>query len=556
MLVILDFGRRQVFRHPLAMICADRVDQVGEALARLERALAQGHHVAGWLAYELGYVLEPALAGLSWSGERPLIRLGIYERPEEEESVPPGRAWCGPPRPEWNAADYGARFMAVKELIASGDIYQANLSFRLRFPFLGDTLGLYEELRTASKALWCGYADDGARQILSLSPELFFTADADGTLTARPMKGTLARDCDPAMLVASTKNRAENLMIVDLLRNDLGRVARAGSVKVPKLFAVETYPSLHTMTSTVTAVRRADCSPVDLLRALFPCGSVTGAPKIRAMEVLRALEESPRGAYCGALGHFAPDGSARFNVAIRTLTIKDDTGELGIGGGVVQDSQADDEYAECLLKARFFTDHRRPLSLIETLRWDDGFVRLEDHLARMAASARSLGITWDQVRARAALAGAVEAGQGPLRVRLTLEESGKYAAGAFSLAPDPPFWRFALSPQRIFSGDPFLRHKTDWRELQDGEAARLGCDEAVFCNERGEVCEGGRSNVFVGRGGVLLTPPVSCGLLPGVLRASLLACGRAREAVLTPDDLQADVWFGNSLRGLIRGRKL
>jgi para-aminobenzoate synthetase/4-amino-4-deoxychorismate lyase len=388
-------------------------------------------------------------------------------------------------------------------------------------------------------------------------------------------------------LAASEKNRAENLMIVDLIRNDLGRVAEIGSVAVSGLFQVETYPTLHTMVSTVTAKRRAAVGPAQILRALFPCGSVTGAPKIRAMEILRELEDSRRGAYCGALGYFAPDGSAKFNVSIRTLTITGGIGELGIGGGVVQDSCEAAEYAECLLKARFYETARRPLGLIETLKWDGGFVRLEAHLARMAASAGVFGLAFDDAKARAALDVAVKQAQvrlppvcvstqegevpvagrppagvasegprgalrGALRVRLTLDETG-HGATAQGLEPNAPHWTFAVSPRPVQSGDVLLRHKTGWREPYESEVARLGADEVIFCNERGEVCEGARSNIFVARDGVLLTPPLSCGLLPGVLRAELIARGRAREAVLTPDDLKGDLYFGNSLRGLVKG---
>ncbi len=562
MQVILDFGRRLVFHRPFQIIRAAGSRDVPAALEAVRAALATGHHVAGWLAYELGYALEAKLVSLMPKADFPLLCLGVFAPPQPQADAPAGRAWAGPLKREWDGAAYGARFRAVKDYIAAGDIYQANLSFRARFAFLGDPLALYEELRAASGAAWCGYVDDGERQVVSLSPELFFTADADGTLTARPMKGTAARGTDDAadraMLAASGKNRAENLMIVDLIRNDLGRVAEVGSVRADDLFKVETYPTLHAMVSTVSAERRVDCGPADVLRALFPCGSVTGAPKIRAMQVLRELEDSPRGAYCGALGYFAPAGargfSAAFNVAIRTLTITGNAGELGIGGGLVQDSDEADEYAECLLKARFFEAARRRLALIETLKWDGAFTRLDAHLARMAASAKLFGLPFDAAAARAALetAAARAGGKGALRVRLVLDEGG-HEATACPLPPNPLCWSFALSPKTVLSGDILLRHKTDWRELYDGEAARLGSDEVVFCNERGEVCEGARSNIFVERDGLLLTPPLSCGLLPGVLRAELIAQGRAREAVLRPGDLKGEVWFGNSLRGLIQG---
>jgi para-aminobenzoate synthetase / 4-amino-4-deoxychorismate lyase len=553
MLVLLDGGVRQAFASPRQLIRADRADQVPAALAAAETALAQGKYVAGWLGYELGYVLESRLAGLT-PETAPLLRLGVFDGPREAPAVA-GRAYAGPLAPEWDAAAYAARFRTVKDYIAAGDIYQANLSFRARFPFLGEPRALYEQLLAASGAGHCGYVDDGERQILSLSPELFFDLSRDGVLTVRPMKGTAPRHGDDAAerdaLAASTKNRAENLMIVDLIRNDLSRIAENGSVAVSDLFRIETYPTLHTMVSTVTARKRAGAGMADIVRALFPCGSVTGAPKIRAMEILRELETSPRGVYCGAVGCFAPDGSARFNVAIRTLTICGDTGEMGIGGGVVQDSREDSEYAECLLKARFFEAARKPLELIETLRWDNGFVRLDGHMTRMAASARALGLAYDSCAARIALQEAITGRTGPLRIRLTLNEQGAYHATAHELDGNPPHWTYAVSPQCTDSRDMLLGHKTNWRELYDSEVKRLGTDEVIFRNERGELTEGARSNIFVRHGDALLTPPLSAGVLDGRLRAELIAQGKAREETLMPADLTGEVFFGNSLRGLI-----
>ena len=554
MLVILDDGPRRVFSAPFGIIRADSPGEVPAALAAVEAALATGHHVAGWLGYELGHVLEPRLGP---PPPIPLLRLGIFQPPSPKAPALQGRAYAGPLVPEWNAAAYGLRFAQVKDLIAAGDIYQANLSFRARFAFLGDAQALYEDLRAASAAPHCGFVNDGESQILSLSPELFFELTADGHLTVRPMKGTIARCGDDASersrLANSTKDRAENLMIVDLIRNDLSRIAEGGSVEVSDLFRVETYPTLHAMVSTVRARKREDAGIAEIVRALFPCGSVTGAPKIRAMEILRNLEDSPRGVYCGAVGHFAPAPnnrfSARFNVAIRTLTIEGGRGELGIGGGVVQDSRADSEYAECRVKARFFETGRKPLMLIETLRHDGGFVRLGQHLARMASSARALGFPFDENAALAALNVAVAGAKGALRLRLTLDETGQCKAAAHGLPPNPPHWRYRISPERTQSSDQLLRHKTSRRELYDRD--HPDCDEMLFCNEHGELTEGARSNIFIRRDGLLLTPPLEAGLLPGILRAELIARGEARAAVLTPDDLKGDVYLGNSLRGLI-----
>jgi len=571
MLAIIDgaeASERRVFNRPRRIITAATAAEVPAALEAIAREQAAGFHLAGWLAYELGYALEPRLLPLlsSWQPEQlkgPLLRLGVFDAPATAAPVPRGRAWAGALQPEWNEAQYSPRFERVRAFIEAGDLYQANLSFRARFRFVGDALAFYERLRDASQAPCCAYVDDGERRIVSLSPELFFTCSADGRITARPMKGTLLRqgddDGERAALAQSPKDRAENLMIVDLIRNDLGRIAATGSVKVSGMFEVETYPTLHTMVSTVSASLQPSKGPADIIRALFPCGSVTGAPKIRAMQVLRELEISPRGVYCGAIGWFAPDGSARFNVAIRTLTIMDGEGELGIGGGVVHDSRAAGEYAECLLKARFFERARRPLELIETLKYsgdDEGFIRLDSHLERMAASAAVFGHPFDAARARDALRSAVAGTSGAQRVRLTLDELGRYQATAAPLGANPPRWTYRISAERVSSTDAIGRHKTTWRALYERETARLSAngaaDEVIFLNERGEIAEGARSNVFVRREGRLLTPPLDAGALDGRLRAELIASGEAVEHTLLPDDLTGEAYLGNSLRGLIR----
>jgi para-aminobenzoate synthetase/4-amino-4-deoxychorismate lyase len=568
--VLLDSTQGSVLRFGAlkGIVQARHPGEVAAALRAVEDALARGFHVAGCLAYELGYALEPHLSGLQWQDRPlPLLWFGLFGAPEtlaRGDLAAPGRAYAGPLRHEWDEVAYAARFARVHDYIEAGDIYQANLSFRSRFAFAGDPFALYLDLRDAARTAHGGYVDMGDLQILSLSPEQFFEISPQGRITARPMKGTAPRGTDELSdarakqaLATSPKDRAENLMIVDLVRNDIGRLALIGSVEVSNLFEVETYPTLHTMVSTVTAQLKPATRVGQVVHALFPCGSVTGAPKIRAMEIIRELEQSPRGVYCGAIGHFAPDGSASFNVAIRTITLRGSRGELGIGGAVVQDSSARSEYAECLLKARYFENARRPIGLIETLRHDAGFVRLERHLDRMRSSAAALGLPFERAAAEAALATAVADGRGPLRVRLSLDEQGTFSCAAAPLGSSPVRWTYGLSPHRVFSGDLLLRHKTTWREFLDAEQARLAgscaSDEALFLNERGELTEGSRTSIFVRRGGKLLTPPLSSGLLDGVLRRELVESGQCTEAVLTPDDLVTadEVLLGNSLRGLI-----
>jgi para-aminobenzoate synthetase / 4-amino-4-deoxychorismate lyase len=578
--ILLDDGRPghpplRRFANPKAIIETHRPADVPGALADLDRAIRAGKYAAGYFSYELGYALEQRLLPHLWSKRGvPLLWFGIFDTCEDCDSdrathalATEIQAYAGPLHHGWDEGAYRKRFDRARALIGAGDLYQVNLTFRSDFPFLGDPLTLYRKLRETAEARHCAYVDDGVRQILSLSPELFFDLSAARVLTTRPMKGTAPRGPDAASdaaaragLAFSTKDRAENLMIVDLLRNDLGRIAEIGSVATQDLFAVETYPTLHQMVSTVMATLKTGKSVEAIVRALFPCGSVTGAPKIRAMEVISALEASPRGVYCGSIGYFAPDGSARFNVAIRTITLQGGRGELGIGGAITHDSDPTSEYRECLLKALYYEATRRPLELIETLRYtpQDGFVRGGRHLARMADSASAFGIVFDEAAANQTLNGSVAETTVASRVRLTLSENGTFACTVVPADPTPPLWTYVVSPQRLNSGDPLLRHKTNWRDFYDTEqrhvAREFGADEVIFLNEREELTEGSRTNLFIERDGKLLTPALACGLLDGRLRHGLIAEGRCVETTLTARDLDnaATVYLGNSFRGLIK----
>lgn len=574
--VILDdarTGRATVFEHPSGIFSAREPSEVPATLAAMQRSIDTGHYLAGYFSYELGYLLEPRLAALlPRQRALPLLWFGQFDAPplqlDGDAALalwPDTRVYATPLSYEWDCAAYRARFAAVQRAIRAGDTYEVNLSLRARFQLTGSARAWYGRLRQQARARWGAFIDDGEREVLSLSPELFFTIDQDGSVTMRPMKGTAPRGPDAAndaalrgALHSDAKNRAENLMIVDLIRNDLGRIAATGSVKATALFQIESFPTLHQMTSTVRATLRPHTTVATLLRALYPCGSVTGAPKIRAMQLIRELETSPRGAYCGAIGMFAPDGSARCNVAIRTLTLHAGVGELGIGGAVVSDSRADDEYAECQLKARFYAQARCPLTLLETLPYVRGtWPRRDRHVQRMQRSARALGIPFDVAQAERALDAAVAADAArDRRVRLVLQEDGCVQVDLQPLPPAASCLRYIISPARIRSDDPLNQHKTDWRErftqALAGAHAR-GADEAILLNEREEVVEGTYTNVFVERAGQLYTPPLASGALPGCLRAELLAEGRCSEATLTAADLaRADrVLLGNSLRGLL-----
>ncbi len=581
---LLDDGSGEgcwLLERPAAIIACDEADEVAASLAAIEVAVAGGITAAGFFTYELGYALEPVLRPLLPAGRPlPLLCVGLFTR-AQHLSRPAARRWLalrsGPPArvslaaPSFDRDAYRAAFAAVRTLIGAGDVYQINLTFKQRLQLDGDPCALYLELQRRQRVGNGGLLAMAGRHILSLSPELFLHLKG-GRVLVRPMKGTAGRGLTAAAdreraawLAADEKSRAENLMIVDLLRNDLGRLAPIGGVRVSDLYSVETLRTLHQMTSGIEATLRPGVTLGELFAAIFPCGSVTGAPKIRAMQIIRALEREPRGVYTGAIGMIRRDEQGgldlRLNVAIRTLSIDaEGAGELGIGSGVVFDSDAEREYDECLLKAHFLTQPAEPFALIETLRWDaaEGYALLERHLDRLAASARYFVIPCDRDEARRMLAAAAAGfAATAMRVRLSLDEEGELALTAGPLAPLPSVLRYALSPQPQRSDDPFLYHKTTRRGAYEAELARLkaatGCDEVLFVNERGELSEGSWSNLFVRRGSVLLTPASGCGLLPGTLRAELLDAGEAIEAVLRPADLAGagSVLLGNGVRGLM-----
>ncbi len=569
-----------LFDHPREIIRADEPEQVPAALAAIKAGLARGFHVAGFFAYELGYVLEPKLSALMPAKRKvPLLWFGLYSGPREmkgtevqawltEEAI--GDPALGALAHTWDAPAYLERFEEVQNKIRSGDIYQLNLTFKAKFNLQGSPLALYRDLRLKQRVLYGGLVDTGDATILSASPELFIE-QRGRVISTRPMKGTapragtLAGDKDVRVeLSTDIKSRAENLMIVDLMRNDLGRIAELGSVSVTDLFTVETFKTLHQMTSGVRATLKEGVGLEDLLKAIFPPGSVTGAPKIRAMELISALETEPRGVYCGAIGRIAPDGEALFNVAIRTAIIdRQGAGEMGIGSGVVADSQGPKEYAECLLKMKFLTDPVRRFELIETILYDGarGFWLMDYHRKRLENSAAYFGFAFEGKQVDAALAAAVDGKRDErLRVRLVLDEDGRITV---TTTPQPAaaegsVMHYVVSDTRLKSSDLFLYHKTTRRQLYDSEwshyAQTLGADEVIYLNENGELAEGSRTTIFIERSGKLLTPRLVAGLLPGTLRQSLLDDGRAVEAALTLDDLAgADaIYLGNSVRGLMK----
>lgn len=574
--------RSYLFTEPLEILSARSLDQIPAVFARVDSALESGFYVAGFVSYEAGYHFEPrALGGsrLAAQPDVPLVWFGVYGEPliasaGEVDTSSEKFAEFDSARQEpidecgfaldLCAKDYADKVQLIRQYIERGDFYQANLTVNLRMKWRGGPAALFRRMIANQPVAYGALVNLGDMAILSASPELFFRRH--GTrIIVRPMKGTVRRGRDAgeddelaAWLQADEKNRAENVMIVDLLRNDLGRICKPGTIDVKDLFSVERYDELFQMTSTVCGELQNGVTNYELFRALFPCGSITGAPKIRTMQVIRELEAEPRGIACGAIGFFAPDGEAVFSVAIRTATLRNGEIEMRVGSGITWDSSAECEYEECRLKARFLTHAPLHFELIETMLWEDGYWLLDLHLSRLAASAAYFGYACDLTAVRDALsrhAADLRAGT-KFRVRLTLERRGgvSIASGAVQVATEPA--TLLLHTERSDSADRFLRHKTTRRNLYDRglqEARACGFDDALFRNERGEITECGIHNVLIEKDGRLMTPPCDCGVLPGVYRAHLLATRRdIVECVLTLDDvLAADrIFVCNSVRGL------
>lgn len=598
--VLLDDARADgasdalLFEHPRALFVAHRPDEVEQVLQAADEARREsGGTLAGYLAYEAGLALEPRLAPLA--AERsgacgPLVWFGLFDDalhiPAAEIAqwlaararggTQDGRASIGPLEPQLSPGAYLRAFDRLQEAIRAGDIYQANLTMPLAGPARGDPLALYAAMRGGSSAGYGGLVFDGSHWLLSFSPELFFSLRGRAA-RVKPMKGTRPRGLSPeedrafaGELAASVKDRAENLMIVDLMRNDLSRVAEAGSVQVERAFHVESYPTVHQMVSTVNAEVREGMGAMDMVRALFPCGSITGAPKIRAMELIHEVERDARGPYCGAIGRIATDSAGRmdaaFNVAIRTIRLTPGENDrhhavLGVGGAIVADSDGMAEWRECLVKGGFARGAAGGHDLIETMRFDpaEGVPLLDLHLARLSASAAELGFAFDRHDARNRIQALCFELESPARLRLLLARSGEIALESAPLpapAAAEPIACLAL-PLPVVPGDWRLRHKTTDRGFHTDALAvaqASGAGEALLIRPDGLLTEGSYTNIFVEHDGRLLTPEASLGLLPGVLRQQLLDEGRAVEARLTLGDLAEGFFIGNALRGLMRAR--
>ena len=559
-------GRWLNFSQPCRLCIARHVDEVVPVLREIEQAVnTQGLYAAGFVSYEAAPAFDPSLA-VKTDKKFPLVCFGLYDAPVESASLP-ATAAPGLPQLRWKptvtAPQYRACISRIKKHISAGDTYQVNFTYRLRSACDADPWRLFLEMAAAHDPPYGAFIDTGQWAVCSASPELFFRLERN-RLESSPMKGTASRGLwfehdrgQAAALAASAKDRAENLMIADMVRNDMGRVAETGSVHVTRLFSVEQFSTVWQMTSTVRARTRA--SVAEIFGALFPPASITGAPKTRTMQIIADLEPSPRRIYTGAIGFIAPGRRAQFSVAIRTLLINkpERRGEYGVGGGIVWDSRPGSELEESRVKARIL--HRPPpaFDLLETILWtpERKFWLLPYHLRRLRQSAGYFGFELDSGQVRRQLANCAAALPGaPHRMRLLVSKSGAVSVTASSVEPGSSgFPDITLAARPVDAANPFLYHKTTCRQVyQDALKLVPGAVDVLLYNQKGEITESTIANIVVDLRGRLCTPPVRCGLLPGTLRAFLLDRGDITEKAVTVAQLAScrRIFLLNSVRGM------
>ncbi len=577
MRIRLDFpssGTPFVFTDPVKVLRVTAYDQVIPALEELENWTRRGYWVAGFLSYEAAYGLveagkyAPYFSTQSSLRELPLLGFGVFQEPTKMWDVGSSAAysigeWClDPPMPR---VEYDQKIADIRQAIARGLVYQVNFTLRLSSHFEGDPWSLYVMLRQAQEASYTAYLEWDNHVILSLSPELLF-AQKGSSLITRPMKGTAKRGRFYAEdmrykeeLEKSEKNRAENIMVADLFRNDLGRIARTGSVEVSSLCRAEAYPTVWQLTTEIRAETLQELPFSEVLKTLFPSGSITGAPKLSSMKIIRELESSPRGIYCGTLGYAAPFGQAEFNVAIRTVWIDRTRQEafFGTGGGITWDSTAGDEYDELLTKSRFLTRRQQAVSLLETMKLDQGRYWLKSyHLARLEESAVYYRIPFDSATLQERLRNIEDrCPSGLWRVRITVDGSGRISSQVLPLTRLSPGVQPVLwAEEPIFSDDPLFFHKTTCRDFYNRvHPAQSESFDHLLWNKHGEVTEFTRGNLVIRYRGALLTPTRESGLLAGAFRSLLLERGIIREERIGPGMVEdcEQMWFINSLYGWV-----
>jgi len=579
-------SKSYLFFDPVAKIEVSDYGGIKNAFDLIEK-YSKDHYLAGYFSYEMGYYFEKSSLKISRPLGFPLINLRVFKkifefdhRTGKSSPVPPGLFTNGQQGGDFSIdrlkfsftkPEFLRKVSTIKEHIINGDTYQTNFTGRYTFDFSGSPLAFYYGLKAKQNVSYGALCKLGDEYVISLSPELFFKRDGR-TIFSRPMKGTIGRGKDLPEdsqrifeLKKSAKESAGNLMIVDLIRNDLGRISETGSVKVSSLFEIERYNTLFQMTSTVTSSLKAGVTYFDIFKSLFPGGSVTGAPKIRTMQIIKELEDGDRGIYCGALGIIFPGKKAVFNLPIRTISIKAGKGQMGVGGGITLDSDPLEEYEECLLKAKFLAEKDKPFSVLETMLWDGKYRFMDEHLDRARNSAEYFGYYFDRraITRHLRSEGKKIGRDGLYRIRLLLAKDGDVTVESSEIkgTKKNSALPVALSKIRTDPNNLFLRHKTTNRELYDSEYRRYsakGFFDVIFLNARGEVTEGAISNIIIRKNGGYFTPPISSGLLPGILRGHLMKTSKVKEKVLFLRDLKSadKIFLCNSVRGLVEGRFL
>ncbi|AQQ70869.1 Para-aminobenzoate synthase component 1 [Limihaloglobus sulfuriphilus] len=546
------------------IILAQELEKVTESILKVEKFVSQGYYAAGFISYEAAAGFDKALKVKTGSNRLPLVWFGIFKKIHLLDKLPATHRnfTAGKWKPQISKADYLRNVQKIKEYLGKGDTYQINYTFPLRTDFKGSPLALFNYLCGIYPSGYSSLIETDDFAICSVSPELFFELDGEN-LKSKPMKGTAPRGVTNAQdkqnsqnLRTCLKNRAENCMIVDMIRNDMGRIAKPGSVNVPAMFEIEKYPTVLQMTSTINCRTAAPFS--DIVTALFPCASITGAPKVRSMKIIDELEGSPRGVYTGSIGYLLPGREARFNVAIRTVTI-DKTisyAEYGTGGGIVWDSTGQMEYEEAASKTRVLNTNFPEFELLESILWEsgDGWLLLDRHISRLKDSAEYFDFSLNTSEIRASLESHVSAlSVGSYKIRLLVSKNGKFHIQSEAIAPSnikTPL-RLAIAKEPVDISNPFLYHKTTCRGVYHKFRNSVpDCDDVILWNAAGEITETTIANIVIEQNGRLFTPPVECGLLGGSFRAELLETGKIQEAVIKTKDLErADtIYTINSVR--------
>ncbi|MBM7654645.1 aminodeoxychorismate synthase component I [Neobacillus cucumis] len=550
-----------IFKEPLKVMAAFSINEVLPCFEQVQEEVNNGYYAAGFLSYESAPAFDSAFVTNS-NYQMPLIWFGIFSEPEQQCLGHTGDYTLS----EWQSSvsmeEYTQSIEAIKEGIERGDTYQTNYTIRLHSQFQGDDFAFFQKLKKAQSSDYCAYINTGEYSVLSASPELFFRLDGD-EITTRPMKGTIKRgrffeedEANALWLYQSEKNRAENVMIVDMLRNDLSVVAELGTVKVPKLYEIEPYPTVYQMTSTITAKVAENKGIVDIFKALFPCASITGAPKVSTMKIIDDLEKQPREVYCGAIGYITPNKEAVFNVPIRTVLIDQQKGvaTYGVGGGITWDSTSRGEYDEVLAKASLLEEDRPEFQLLESILLDDGeYFLLTEHLDRLKKSAKYFGFSIQIEELQKCLDGfAGQNSSGKFKVRLTITKNGEVTLDAQPVFAPSSILKVQLASKPIDSNNPFLYHKTTNRSIYSAFQKDKPSDvfDVLLWNKDEELTEFTNGNLVLEMEGELWSPPVESGLLAGTFRERLLKEGIIRERILTIADLRlsSKIWFINSVR--------